>query len=274
MQMTTSKIDEICLRYTDNEKVSSLPPPVKEPWFSHHGIKNRRRKMEDRLVCLPRFHALYNIPCNSEASYYGLFDGHNGTCASSFAVAHLHQFLAESPHYPNDPVKAFFDAYQKTESHFIAKEVKGGSTALAVLHQIEEKKIVVSWLGDSQAILVKQEGYLLLADPHKPGRKDEFERIETQGGYVLKAGGSYRVNGQLSVSRAIGDKEYKPYVSSEPDVRVIDLTGSEEFFVIGCDGLWDVVQPEDVIEAVYSQMKENPGESDNYIILYLRDEKN
>lgn len=77
--------------------------------------------MEDRLICLPRFHELYNIPCTNEASYYGLFDGHNGTTASSFAVAHLHQFLAESPHYPKDPVTAFYDAYQATESLFLAK---------------------------------------------------------------------------------------------------------------------------------------------------------
>ena len=128
-----------------------------------------------------------------------------------------------------------------------------------ILHQPAEKKLVVSWLGDSQAMLVSQGSAMMLVDPHKPEREDECQRIESLGGFVVNVDGLYRINGQLAVSRAIGDHQYKPIVSAEPDVRVVNLTGSEDFFVIGCDGLWDVVDPKDVVETVYFQVNEKPG---------------
>ncbi len=37
--------------------------------------------------------------------------------------------------------------------------------------------------------------------------------------------GAWRVNGSLSVSRAIGDAEHKPYISGEPDNEHFDLEG-------------------------------------------------
>lgn len=77
--------------------------------------------MEDRLVCLPRFNSIYGVQTNSEAGYYGIFDGHAGVNAACFAVSHLHQFLAESEHYPDDPVLAFRQAYDKTEFRYNSK---------------------------------------------------------------------------------------------------------------------------------------------------------
>lgn len=38
--------------------------------------------------------------------------------------------------------------------------------------------------------------------------------------------GAWRVNGSLSVSRAIGDAEHKPYISGEPDTEELDLEGN------------------------------------------------
>lgn len=132
---------------------------------------------------------------------------------------------------------------------------------MAILHQPDEKKLIVSWLGDSQAMLVGQGISEMLVNPHKPERPDECKRIEEMGGFVVNMDGLYRINGQLAVSRAIGDQQYKPIVSAEPEVRVINLTGAEDFFVIGCDGLWDVVDPKDVVETVYFQVNEKPGKS-------------
>lgn len=121
MQTVIRKINEICSRYIDNEKLSSLPAPVQETCTSTHAIKHTRRKMEDRLICLPRFNTLYNTNSNTEAGYYAVFDGHNGSDAASFSVSHLHQFLAESKYYPDDPVKAFYEAYAKTELRYRSK---------------------------------------------------------------------------------------------------------------------------------------------------------
>lgn len=142
------------------------------------------------------------------------------------------------------------------------QDLKSGTTAVAILHQPAEKKLVVSWLGDSQAMLVTQKNYIMLVDPHKPERMDEMKRIEEMGGFVVKVNGLHRVNGQLGVSRAIGDDFYKPCVSAQPDIRVVDLTGQEHFFVIGCDGLWDFVDPKEVVDTVYFELRDKPGESE------------
>lgn len=43
--------------------------------------------------------------------------------------------------------------------------------------------------------------------------------------------GAWRVNGSLSVSRAIGDIEHKPFISSEPCVSEYVLEGKNCDFV-------------------------------------------
>lgn len=48
-----------------------------------------------------------------------------------------------------------------------------------------------------------------LTRDHHPDRDDERSRVETAGGHVSKWGGIARVNGQLAVSRAIGDVYFK-----------------------------------------------------------------
>jgi serine/threonine protein phosphatase PrpC len=51
-----------------------------------------------------------------------------------------------------------------------------------------------------------------LTKDHHPDREDERSRVEASGGYVLEWAGVYRVNGELALSRAIGDVPYKRLV--------------------------------------------------------------
>lgn len=48
-----------------------------------------------------------------------------------------------------------------------------------------------------------------LTSDHHLDRDDERGRVETAGGYVLEWGGVHRVNGELAISRAIGDVSFK-----------------------------------------------------------------
>lgn len=48
-----------------------------------------------------------------------------------------------------------------------------------------------------------------LTRDHHPDRDDERSRVESAGGYVLEWAGVSRVNGELAVSRAIGDVPFK-----------------------------------------------------------------
>lgn len=51
-----------------------------------------------------------------------------------------------------------------------------------------------------------------LTRDHHPDREDERRRVEAAGGYVLEWAGVYRVNGELALSRAIGDVPFKRLV--------------------------------------------------------------
>lgn len=78
---------------------------------------------------------------------------------------------------------------------------------------------------------------LLIAD----NRVGEKARITAAGGFVDFG----RVNGNLALSRAIGDFEFKKsaelapeqqIVTAFPDVTVHDISDDDEFLVVACDG--------------------------------------
>lgn len=48
-----------------------------------------------------------------------------------------------------------------------------------------------------------------LSSDHHPNRDDERARVEAAGGNVTENGGIARVNGELAVSRALGDAKFK-----------------------------------------------------------------
>ena len=86
---------------------------------------------------------------------------------------------------------------------------------------------------------------------HKPYNEVEQRRIEAAGGTVTMR----RVNGDLAVSRALGDFTYKhathlpatqQQVSPEPEIHVEARTEQDQFVVLACDGIWDVMSNEEV----------------------------
>lgn len=60
--------------------------------------------------------------------------------------------------------------------------------------------------------------------------------------HEMVAGDVPRVDGQLAVARAFGDKSLKRHLSSEPDVAVELIDDETEFIILASDGLWKVSQ--------------------------------
>ncbi|KAM3963010.1 LOW QUALITY PROTEIN: uncharacterized protein ACR2FA_002772 [Aphomia sociella] len=265
MQAVTARVIDVCLRYLDNSKLDSLPPPPpltqREMKTVSCAVKNTRRVMEDRHVEIGNLEALFGIETTEPTSFYAVYDGHAGSAAATYCAAHLHQYLVESPHFSSDLSRAMRDAFLRTDAEFVRKSNQeracGGSTAVAVA--VRGRRLLAAWAGDSQALLAKRMQLMQLVRPHKPGRQDEKERIEAAGGSVMYWG-TWRVNGQLAVSRAIGDAQYKPYVTARPDLASVDLDGDEDFVVVACDGLWDFVSEDIVALAVYGQLALDPDD--------------
>ncbi|MEW5299836.1 MAG: hypothetical protein WDW36_002811 [Sanguina aurantia] len=94
--------------------------------------------------------------------------------------------------------------------------------------------------GDSRAVVQRSGEAVPVTQDHKPDREDEAARVRAAGGKVVYAAGSYRVNGMLAMSRAIGDHFLRPYVIAEPEITVLHRSSQDEVLIIATDGLWDV----------------------------------
>jgi len=82
-----------------------------------------------------------------------------------------------------------------------------------------------------------------LSGLHHGSRADERRRIKNLGGVMVfdTVDKIWRVNGMLSVTRAIGDATLKPYVTASPEVREL-VVAPGDLVVIASDGLWDEVE--------------------------------
>lgn len=76
---------------------------------------------------------------------------------------------------------------------------------------------------------------------HKPLSDIEMKRITEAGGFVNQFG---RVNGNLNLSRSIGDLKYKQVpginpagqmITAEPDIKQVALNPDDKFIILACD---------------------------------------
>jgi len=91
---------------------------------------------------------------------------------------------------------------------------RSGCTAISVC--ITPTHYIVANAGDSRLILVKSDKVFFASKDHKPDDPNEMKRIFNAGGTVIAS----RVNGDLSVSRALGDFLYKSATGLSPAEQV------------------------------------------------------
>ena len=84
---------------------------------------------------------------------------------------------------------------------------------------------------------------------------DERLRIENAGLKVIKK----RVDGNLNLSRALGDFEYKralfksaeeQAITGNPDTFCVDVKGAD-YILMGCDGIFDRFSNDYISEFIY-----------------------
>uniref|UniRef100_A0A667WXR5 Protein phosphatase 1G n=1 Tax=Myripristis murdjan TaxID=586833 RepID=A0A667WXR5_9TELE len=134
-----------------------------------------------------------------------------------------------------------------------------GTTAVVAL--IRGKQLIVANAGDSRCVVSERGKAVDMSYDHKPEDELELARIKNAGGKVTMDG---RVNGGLNLSRAIGDHFYKrnkalppeeQMISALPDVKVLTLNEDHEFMVIACDGIWNVLSSQEVVDFISERIK-------------------
>ncbi|KAL6033541.1 hypothetical protein STEG23_027415 [Scotinomys teguina] len=132
-----------------------------------------------------------------------------------------------------------------------------GTTAVVAL--IRGKQLIVANAGDSRCVVSEAGKALDMSYDHKPEDEVELARIKNAGGKVTMNG---RVNGGLNLSSAIGDHFYKrnknlppeeQMISALPDIKVLTFTVDHEFMVIACDGNWNVMSSQEVVDFIQSK---------------------
>uniref|UniRef100_A0A671QIM0 Protein phosphatase 1G n=1 Tax=Sinocyclocheilus anshuiensis TaxID=1608454 RepID=A0A671QIM0_9TELE len=140
-----------------------------------------------------------------------------------------------------------------------------GTTAVVAL--IRGKQLIVANAGDSRCVVSEKGKAVDMSYDHKPEDELELTRIKNAGGKVTMDG---RVNGGLNLSRAIGDHFYKrnkalppeeQMISALPDVKVLTLNEDHEFMVIACDGIWNVMSSQEVLDFVNERLKTEAGKN-------------
>jgi protein phosphatase PTC1 len=218
-----------------------------------------RNAMEDAHVFIDGF------ANNPKQSYFAVYDGHGGRNIVEFIEKYLHQNFEKELIDTN--AKTYHEITNAFETSFLLTDIQtakanlavSGSTAIVNYIQVDtngKRHLHTANCGDARSVLSRNGVAIRLSHDHKASDVVEKNRIEKSGGFVLRN----RVLGVLAVSRSFGDHSLKQFVVSTPYVNSMALTEEDDFLVLACDGVWDVMSDQEVVDFV-KVYAENPNGS-------------
>jgi protein phosphatase 2C family protein 2/3 len=218
---------------------------------------------------------IFNNDNKNENNFYffGIFDGHGGSGCSLYLKKNLHKFIK------NFSKEAIREAINITEEKFLKEEaldekgeVKDQSGSCGIMTMIQNNKCIIANVGDSRLVVYRNRKVFFCSEDHKPGSNIEKERITKAGGKIYQTPSLFPLYqngkeieipwrvlpGRLSVSRTFGDVEAKEekfggnknVVVALPDITEIELNDEFNFIILGCDGIFDVLSNEEILECV------------------------
>lgn len=180
----------------------------------------------------------YLADCNADSGEYGkeaifgVFDGHNGISAANYIRSYLQSRLATSISTDRDTKDVLRKSFALIDIDLLSQSLKEymkrkycepqntlkpttsivdtGSTAVVVVLEKSEDsmsmKLTVANCGDSRCVLRREDGTVVqCSNDHRPTNASERPRIEASGTPIVQG----RIHGVMSLSRSIGDFNYK-----------------------------------------------------------------
>ncbi|XP_074315986.1 putative protein phosphatase 2C 2 [Silene latifolia] len=242
--------------------VMPFVPTIRSGGFADIGP---RRFMEDEHIMIDdlAMHMGSLFRCPNPSAFYGVFDGHGGPEAAAYVRKNVMRIFFNDAGFPEscDLDELFLRGVKKCISRaFLLADLaladectissSSGTTALTAF--VLGRLLLVANAGDCRAVLCRKGEAIEMSEDHRPTTASEKRRVEEMGGYVEDG----YLNGILSVSRALGDWDMKlpngtaSTLIAEPEVRQIILTEDDEFLIIGCDGIWDVMSSQQAVRVV------------------------
>ncbi|KAJ3777808.1 protein serine/threonine phosphatase 2C [Lentinula raphanica] len=260
--------------------LNRIPTQYESYQIGVHEAQGMRPTMEDTHAFIVDFDSVRG------QGYFGVFDGHGNKCVSEWCGQEFHKIFLNCIH--KNPQLNGLDVLKK--SFLEADEELGkmsersdeladsGSTAVVAFLRIEDadgsqnfpqtdlsehnklklppkdarRVFYCGNVGDARGVMCRNGTATRLTHDHKPSDSDEQARIRGAGGIVLRG----RVFGTLAVSRSLGDHmryeslKLKDLVIGTPYLSRTELKENDEFCVIACDGLWDVMSDQEAVDLV------------------------
>lgn len=226
----------------------------------------------------------------ADTAAFGVMDGHGGKEVARFCERHLPAEIAKgstseihgalvSAFHRMDEMLNDFDQYgdmlrgSSSSSSFMQLGQEQsfvnpdwvGCTCVVCL--VRPDAIIVANAGDSRAVLSRRGQAVPLSEDHKPNLPTESERIRKAGGSITRQQAGpivqFRVNGNLNLSRSIGDLQYKKnpelepceqMICATPEVNTFKREEGDEFMIVACDGIWDVLGSQDAVDFVHERL--------------------
>jgi protein phosphatase 1L len=171
---------------------------------------------EKQTVCVvfpDLSHQCSHLIGDEPQAFFAVYDSRGGMEAAEFAAKHLHQHMTQNSIFETGPEHAIKAAFNSI-SEEVAK-LPGGSTTAATCALVRERELFLTSVGDSRAIL-------------SDGGKAVNLSLDRQPIHLglLHTGGAYPCHVHRQISP------------------------TDQFVVIGSQGLWSVMEPQQAVDLV------------------------
>jgi len=202
--------------------------------------------------------------------FYCVFDGHGGDMVANISCKDLLPMIQSLDLYKNGDKdaenlkKSLYDGLlahdRKMRLVPVLASGEDHSGCTAITSFVTPTDIIIGNTGDSRAVLCRGGKVHFGTTDHKPTDDIETKRVQRAGGFIE----NQRVCGNLAVSRALGDYQYKDRpdlpdedqkITAAPDMTVIKRDEEDEYLLLCCDGIWDVVSNAEACDYVTSCLK-------------------